>query len=117
MNSLPRLFKNFYQNEKVHLHPFCPLGGSRYRTGHCIQKLLPFDLVAMASGNRVADIGSHFGDIRGHRLAPAEKAGKKHQRRVRHLPIQRVRKILRGQQMFRMRDGREPQIRGNVQVL
>ena len=33
------------------------------------------------------------------------------------MSVQRVRQILRGQQMFRMRDGRKPQIWGNVQVL
>ena len=33
------------------------------------------------------------------------------------MSVQRVRKILRGQQMSRMHDGRKPQIRGNVQVL
>ena len=31
--------------------------------------------------------------------------------------VQGVSKILRGQQMSGMRDGRKPQIRGNVQVL
>ena len=33
------------------------------------------------------------------------------------MSVQRVRQILRGQQMSGMHDGRKPQIRGNVQVL
>ena len=33
------------------------------------------------------------------------------------MSVQGVRQILRGQQMSWMRDGRKPQIRGNVQVL
>ena len=73
--------------------------------------------MAMASGSRVADIGSHFGGICRHRYAPAEKARKEYQGRVRHLPFQRVNKILRGQQMPGMHGGRKPQIRGNMQVL